>query len=139
MNTATDDRLGQGAWSIGPSAVFLKMTGAWVAGGVVSNVWSVSEESGRANVNQLLFQPFVNYNFPDKPGRYLTYSPIMTANWEANSGQKWTVPLGLGVGQIMKLGKQPVNLQIAAFYNVVRPDDASKWQIRGQFVLMFPK
>ena len=139
MDTATNDRLGQGAWSVGPSAVFLKMPGAWVIGGLVSNVWSVSEEEGRPDVNQLLFQPFINYNFPDTPGRYLSFSPILTANWEADSGQKWTVPLGLAMGQVMKLGKQPVNLQLGAFYNVVRPDFASRWQIRFQFTLMFPK
>ncbi len=139
MDTASDDRLGQGAWSIGPGAVFLKMQKAWVYGALVNNIWSVSENKGRSNVNQMLIQPFINYNFPDKPGRYLSFSPIITANWEAASGDKWTVPLGLGIGQVMKLGKQPVNLQLAAYYNAVRPDDASRWQIRAQFVLLFPK
>jgi len=139
MNTSTDDRLGQGAWSLGPSAVFLKMPGNWVVGGLISNVWSISEDEGRPDVNQMLLQPFINYNFPKHPGRYLTFSPVITSNWEADSGNKWTVPLGLGIGQIMKLGKQHVNMQLAAFYNVVRPDDASTWQIRAQLVLLFPK
>jgi len=139
MDTASDDRLGQGAWSIGPSAVFLKMSGAWVTGALVNNVWSISEDEGRSKVNQMMIQPFINYNFPDKPGRYLSFSPIITANWKAESGQKWTIPLGLGIGQIMKLGKQPVNLQLAAYYNAVRPDNASRWQVRFQFVLMFPQ
>jgi len=139
MDTASDDRLGQGAWSIGPSAVALKMNGPWVTGALINNVWSISEDSGRSDVNQMLIQPFINYNFPNKPGRYLSFSPIITANWEAESGQKWTIPLGLGIGQVMKLGKQPVNLQLASYYNVARPDNASRWQIRAQFVLMFPK
>jgi len=34
------------AWSIGPSAVFLKMKGAWVTGAVISNVWSITEDIG---------------------------------------------------------------------------------------------
>ena len=139
MDTASDDRLGQGAWSIGPSAVALKMNGPWVTGALINNVWSISKDSGRSDVNQMLIQPFINYNFPNKPGRYLSFSPIITANWEAESGQKWTIPLGLGIGQVMKLGKQPVNLQLASYYNVARPDNASRWQIRAQFVLMFPK
>ena len=37
-------------------------------------------------------QPFLNYNFPD--GTYLTSSPIITADWKADSGQKYTVPVG---------------------------------------------
>jgi len=139
MDTASDDNLGQGAWSLGPTAVFLKSKDAWVTGALINNVWSVSTEKGRSDVNQMLLQPFINYNFPSKPGRYLSFSPIITANWKADSGDTWTVPLGLGIGQIVKLGKIPTNLQFAAYYNVVRPEYASRWQIRAQLVLMFPK
>ena len=139
MDTASSDNLGQGAWSLGGSAIVLKSSGPWVTGALINNVWSVSEDSGRDEVNQMLVQPFINYNFPDKPGRYLSFSPVMTANWEADSGQKWTVPLGLGIGQIVTLGKIPTNLQFAAYYNVARPDFAARWQIRAQLVLLFPR
>ncbi|MGB3429139.1 MAG: hypothetical protein WBA53_13300, partial [Burkholderiaceae bacterium] len=43
-----------------------------------------------------LIQPFVNSNFAS--GLYLTSAPVITANWEAESGQQWTVPLGGGFG-----------------------------------------
>lgn len=116
----------------------LKISGPWVFGGLLNNVWSVSEDTGRPDVNQLLFQPFVNYNFADHPGRYLTFAPIITANWEADD-DKWIVPLGLGIGQITKFGKQPVNLQASYYYNVERPGQAAKYQVRLQIQLMFPK
>lgn len=138
MNTATDDRLGQGAWGVGPTAVALKMAGPWVYGGLINNVWSITEDSGRADVNQMLIQPFVNFNFVDKPGRYLVFAPIITANWKADN-DKWTVPLGMGIGQVMKIGNQPINIQASAYYNVERPDNAAKYQIRLQIQLMFPK
>jgi len=138
LNTASDDRLGQGVWGLGPAAVALKISGPWVVGGLLNNVWSVSEDAGRADVNQFLFQPFVNFNFVDHPGRYLTFAPIITANWEADR-DKWLVPLGLGIGQITKIGKRPVNLQASFYYNVERPDQAAKYQIRLQIQLMFPK
>jgi len=138
LDLASDDRLGQGAWGLGPSAVALKIAGPWVYGGLINNVWSVTEDSGRADVNQMLIQPFVNFNFADKPGRYLTFAPIITANWEADS-DKWLIPLGMGIGQVMKIGKQPVNIQASAYYNVERPDNAAKYQIRLQIQLMFPK
>jgi hypothetical protein len=139
LDTATDDRLGQGAWGLGPTAVVLRMSGPWVYGALVNNVWSVSEDDDRGKVNQFLAQPFVNYNFPASPGRYLTFSPIITANWEAESGEEWLVPLGLGIGQITRLGKQPVNLQAAFYYNVERPDGAPDYQVRLQIQFMFPK
>ena len=100
---------------------------------------SISEDSGRDSVNTMLMQPFVNYNFPDKPGRYLTFSPVITANWEAESGNRWTIPLGLGIGQIMKWGKQPVNMQASAYYNVEKPEFGADWQLRLQLQLMYPK
>jgi hypothetical protein len=139
LDTASDDRLGQGATGIGPSAVALNIGKTWVYGALINNVWSVSEDDGRQEVNQMLAQPFVNYNFADHPGRYLTFSPVITANWEANSGNKWTVPLGMGVGQIVRFGKLPVNLQASAYYNIERPDYAAKSQVRLQAQLMFPK
>jgi hypothetical protein len=138
FNTASDDRLGQGVWGIGPTAVALKMSGPWVIGGLINNVWSFTEDSGRADVNKMLIQPFINYNFADKPGRYVTFAPIITANWKADD-DKWVIPLGMGIGQVMKIGKQPVNIQASAYYNVERPDNAAKYQIRLQIQLMFPK
>ena len=72
----------------GPTAVALHLGKTWVYGALINNVWSVSEDEGRSSVNQMLLQPFVNYNFPDSPGRYLTFAPIITADWEADSGQR---------------------------------------------------
>ncbi|MCB1811487.1 MAG: neuromedin U, partial [Candidatus Competibacteraceae bacterium] len=72
-------------------------------------------------------------------GRYLTFAPVITANWEADSDERWTVPLGLGIGQILKLGKQPVNIQASAYYNVEAPDNGADWQLRLQAQFLFPK
>jgi hypothetical protein len=137
FDTASDDRLGAGAFGLGPSAVMLKSFGPWVVGGLVNNIWTVSTD--RDDVNMFLFQPFINYNFPDKPGRYLTFAPIITANWEADSGNTWTVPIGLGIGQVTRFGKQPVNMQVSAYYNVKKPDFGADWQLRLQLQFMFPK
>jgi hypothetical protein len=139
LDTASDDRLGQGVWGLGPTAVALRIDGHWVYGALLNNVWSVARDDNRASVNQMLFQPFANYNLPGHPGRYLQFAPIITANWEADSGNRWTVPLGVGIGQIMRFGTQPVNLQASVYYNVERPDFAPQWNLRLQVQFMFPK
>ena len=139
LDSATDDRLGQGAWGLGPTAVALRVSGPWVVGALVNNVWSVSEDDDRGEVNQFLIQPFVNYNFPSSPGRYLTWAPIITANWEAESGEEWLIPVGLGIGQITRFGQQPVNLQASFYYNDERPDGAPEYQVRLQLQLLIPK
>jgi len=86
-----------------------------------------------------LFSHLLITIIPDKPGRYLTFAPIITANWEADNDNVWTVPLGLGIGQVKRFGKQPVNMQASVYYNVVTPDFGAKWQLRLQLQLMFPK
>ena len=130
------DDFGSGKWTAGPSLVVLAMPGRWVVGGVINNVWSFAGDEDRAEVNFMTFQPFINYNFPEF---YLTYSPIWTANWEAESGNQWTVPLGMGIGKLVKLGgKLPVNLQASYFYNVVSPEFGPQSQIRVGAAVLFP-
>ena len=158
--TATDNVLGQGKWSAGPSIVLLTQPGHWTIGALINNVWSfagagrslpfpsqllpcgactqpVSISTGK-DVNQMLLQYFINYNL--KKGWYLAWQPIITANWEARqSGDVWTVPLGGGIGRIMKFGNQPVNLQVQFFGNATYPRFGSPWSMRLQLAFLFPK
>jgi hypothetical protein len=136
LPTASDDDLGSDKWGVGPSAVFLTMKGPWVIGSLFSNVWSVGG-SGDQNVNLFTWQYFINYNLPN--GAYITSAPINTANWEADSGEKWTVPLGGGVGKIFRVGKQSMNAQASAYYNVEKPKYAADWQLRLQLQFLFPR
>ncbi len=137
MPTASDDRLGTDKWGLGPSAVLLTMPGNWVIGSLFSNVWSTGG-SGREDVSLFTWQYFVNYNMSN--GWYLTTSPVITANWEANSGSNtWTVPVGGGVGKIFRIGSlPPMNAQVQAFYNVARPRGVGRLNLRVQLQLLFP-
>src|SRR5277367_3264667 len=135
--TATADQLGQGKLSMGPGVVLLTTPGHWVIGTLINNVWSVAGPHERPVVNQMLLQWFVNYNM--KKGWYLVTSPIVTADWRASSGNQWTVPMGGGVGRIMKIGFQPVNLLAQLYGNTVHPAGTSSWGMRLQIQFLFPK
>ena len=139
LPTNSNAELGNKNWGAGPSAVVLHLEHGdpWVYGVLVNNVWSLSSNKQGGSYNQGLIQPFVNYNFPD--GFYLTSAPIATVNWKAEGGNKWTVPVGGGVGKIFHVGKLPINMQLSAYYNAIRPDDGASWQIRFQIQLLFPK
>ena len=143
LPTHSNDLLGNNNVGLGPSFVVLHLEhgSPWVYGVLVNNVWSVGPSSnplGNATkYNNGLVQPFLNYNF--EGGAYLSTSPIVTVNWEARGSNQWTVPMGGGGGKLFKIGRLPVNAQIQAFYNVVRPDFANNWQIRAQVQFMFPK
>lgn len=121
LPTGTDDVLSSWKWSAGASVVVLTTQGAWVFGILIQNVWSFAGSNDPPVVNQLLVQYFINYNLPG--GWYLTSSPNIIANWEASSGNKWTVPVGGGFGKVFTIGGLPFNSNLAAFSsNVVRPD-----------------
>jgi len=137
LPTATDDLIGSGKWSIGPSIVALSISGPWVVGVLVNNVWSVAGADDRADVNQMLLHYFINYNMAN--GWYFTSAPIITANWEADPDYRWIVPFGGGVGKIVRLGKLPINMQVQTFYNVERPEGGADYSVRFQIQLMFPK
>ena len=133
LPTATDDQIAEDEWAAGPSAVLLTMQGQWVVGMLASNIWDIDADE---EINFFTLQYFINYNF--SRGWYLTSSPIMTANWKADD--EWTIPVGGGFGRVFHIGKQPVNMQFQAFYNVEKPDDIGPdWSTRFQMQFMFPK
>ena len=134
--TNTDSRLGADEWGLGASIVVLTISGQWVIGSLFSNVWDIGASDGN-DINFFTWQPFVNYNMAG--GWYLTSSPIITANWEAPSGEKWTIPFGGGFGRIFRIGKQPMNASFQYFYNLEKPDIVGDWSIRLQLQFLFPK
>lgn len=135
---ATLEVLGQGQWSAGPAAVVVVTTKHMVFGAVGNTIWSFAGSSDRENVNQMLVQPCINDNL--SKGWYLVSAPIITANWEAASGdEQWTVPIGGGFGRVFAIGDEKVNASVQAFWNVVRPDNAGDWSHRAQFQFLFPR
>ena len=136
LPTASKDALGADKWGLGASVVVLTMPGKWVIGSLLSNVWSVAG-SGSQDVNFFTWQYFINYNLDD--GWYLVTAPINTANWEADTDNRWTIPLGGGVGKIVRFGKLPVNLNAQLYKMIEAPANGPDWQLRVQMQFMFPK
>ncbi len=138
LDTATDDRLGLGKWSVGPTLAIISIPDPWVMGALIRNLWSFAGDNHRRKVNALLVQPFLNYNFSN--GWYLTSTPAMTANWEAEERRnRWTVPIGGGFGKVMFRGeKRPINIRLQGFYYLEKPDRAPDWTLQFQFQILFP-
>lgn len=136
--TATEPTLGSGKWSAGPSVVALTQTDSgWTIGGIINNVWSFAGQSDRADVNFMTFQPFVALSLPKS--WTVSVAPILTSNWEAPSGEQWTIPLGGGVSKVVPFGKLPVNLSFQAYYNVEKPTFGADWSTRVVVAFVFPK
>ena len=137
LPTATRDQFGSGKWSVGPTFVALTQPKWGSAGILLRQLWSVAGDSDRGSVSQALVEPFVNYNL--EGGWYLLTDSVLTANWKADSDNTWTVPIGGGVGRLFKMGEQPINAKLEAYYNVERPTGAPDWTLSFQWTFLFPK
>ena len=135
---AGGEERGTQKWSAGPSLVALLQPNDWTVGILVNNVWSFAGEENRADVNRMLFNLFLVRQLGD--GWVVNYAPIITADWNADSDNRWVVPLGIGGGKLVLLGgKLPLNLQSQVYYNVVRPEFGPEWQWRVQAQILLPK
>jgi hypothetical protein len=135
LPTATNSQLGSDKWGIGPSLLVVKTHEEWVVGSQVSNVWSFAG-GGDKDVNFFKWQYFIDYNLGD--AWYLTTSPIITADWEEKSDDRWTVPVGGGFGKMFEIFGQYVNAEVGAYNNVISPRGGADWQFRVNFQFMFP-
>ncbi|CAD7841063.1 MAG: possible Neuromedin U [Olavius algarvensis Delta 4 endosymbiont] len=137
MDTATDEQLGSGKWSAGPTAVILVQPKPWTVGLLGRQLWDVAGDDTRRSVSQLLLEPFINYNLAD--GWYLLTDMIITANWQADSGNRWTMPLGGGLGKMFAIGNQKMNTKVEAYYNVEKPHGAPDWSLNWTLQFLFPR
>lgn len=86
---------GSQKWSAGPSFLALVQPADWTFGAIINNAWSFAGNEDSDNVNHMLLNIFIVKQLGE--GWYVNSAPIITADWTAALGQKWIVPLGLGV------------------------------------------
>ncbi len=135
--THTDDRFGTNKWSTGPAVVLFSSLDNWVLGLIAENIWSFAGDSDALDVNVFSAQVAINYKLEN--GWYLTSAPLISANWEESSDNRWTVPLGGGIGRIIKLEKMAVAIDAGAYYNVEKPRFADDWYTQILVNFLFPK
>ena len=116
LPTATDKTLGINKWGGGPVVVALTTQGPLLAGFLAQNIWAGSQSSlPGQHVNALTIMPFVFYNMPG--GWFVTYRPLITADWTVDSNHRWTVPVGGGFGRVFPVGDMVMDVHVQAFYN----------------------
>ncbi|MFC1689407.1 neuromedin U [Pseudomonadota bacterium] len=125
---ATDETLGSGKWQAGPAIRLGYQALNWRFGLLATNRWSFAGDSDRADVNQLLLRTVIRRKLRNR--WFFISDPIITANWNADSGQKWLVPLGGGFGRALSTDPVPVNVSLQFYWNAVRPDGAPDWLVR---------
>ena len=129
LPTASDDELGSGKWSVGPSFDYEYENGRLFAGAIAMQLWSVAGDSDRKDVSTLIIKPFVYYSLNEVWD--LMYVPYgISVYWDKNSGDKVYLPLGGGAQRRFRVGSAEMNLGAALYYNAVRPDNGTEWDLR---------
>jgi len=130
--TASEDELGGGVYSVGPSGVLAFIGKKFIVGGLYQQWLSYAEGGNGSGENQNFswLNVFYFLNFED--GWQVGGTPVITADWEAdNSDDRWTVPIGLGVYKTHFFGKMPAKLGVEMQWMPVTPDTfGQEWNIR---------
>ena len=105
----------------------------WTVGMLANQIWSVGGDNNDPNISATFLQPFVTYT--TKTHTTFGLNAESTYDWENN---QWTVPLNLSVSQILKIGKQPVSVQVGGRYYAEGPDGGADWGLRVNFTLLYP-
>ena len=136
--TASNSRLGQNKWQLGPAGVFGYLGGKWLAG-VFPQQWFSVGGPGSQTVSQMNIQYFFTY-LPGH-GWGIGTNPNMLVNWYANkSGNMVTFPIGLNVSKVIKVGPLPVKLAVQGQYMPVHPDVfGQKWNLQFAITPVIPK
>jgi hypothetical protein len=134
--TATNNLVRTGQWGLGPTAVALVMPGPWVIGSLVNNVWRIGGAAHGHVLNTFTVQPFINYNLPHAWA--ISTAPLITSDWSAADGQRWTVPIGIGVSKVTHLVEQPLNLLLQYYHTVKHPSAAGSEQLRLEVAALWP-
>jgi hypothetical protein len=136
--TASNSRLGQNKWQLGPAGVFGYLGDKWIAGVFPQQWWSVGGP-GSQTVSQMNIQYFFVY-LPGA-GWGVGTSPNMLVNWYANkSGDEVTFPVGLNVSKVVRIGILPVKFQVQGQYMPVHPDVfGQKWNLQFAITPVIPK
>jgi Putative MetA-pathway of phenol degradation len=133
--TATDPRIGQDKWQVGPAAAFGYTGKNFITYAFPQQWFSVGDGGTRAR-HMLMYYAFV-YAF--KNGWSVGTNPAMTVDWEASSGNKVAFPVGLQVGKLRKLGPMPVKFDVQVQYFAVRPQIyGPKWNLQLQVTPILP-
>ncbi len=135
--TATEDVTGSGRFSAGPSGLAVYLGKKWKVGGLVQHYWDYAGDGNRDSVNLTNLQYFIYYSLDETTS--IGAAPNIIANWEQDSDNAFTVPIGIGISKTFQFGKVPVRFGLEYHYSVIQPDSiGTDWNVRFYMIPAAP-
>ena len=118
MPTATGDKVSTGQWTLGPN-MLIGIAKKWgVIGALVGHKWGIAGPGTAAN--QTVASVFITFPFADGTWQ-ITSLPIISANHNIE-GEKWSIPVNLGVAKTLVLGDQIFRVNVGYSHFLVTPE-----------------
>ncbi|MBV7530798.1 hypothetical protein [Chitinophaga sp. sic0106] len=112
--TANNYYTGTGKWQLGGALIiFSTASPVLQLGSLITYQASIAGQEDRSNVSSLQMQPFVMLQLGK--GTYLRSTALWNFNLETDA---YNIPLGVGVGQVVKAGKTVFNLFLEPQFTV---------------------
>ena len=136
--TAEHDILGSDKWSAGPSALAVYMGPDWKVGGLATHYWDFAGDDDADDVNMTNLQYFVFWSLSETES--IGASPNIIIDWEQDTDNRYSVPIGIGYTKTIKMGKMPVRFGIELHKYIVQPDDipGPDWGLRLYIIPAVP-
>ena len=148
--TATDSDLRTSEVTFGPELMIAQLFDWGAVGVMINHAWGLGSDSDIANPDQLFIlenvprhasvtagQYFYTINLPD--AWQITGQPTWSYNHNADEGNRFTFPIGIGVNKVTNFGKIPVKLTLQYWYYVASPDAfGPQHQVRFQIAPVIP-
>lgn len=128
LPTAADDGLGTGRWAAGPALIVAKAGKPVTWGALAQHLWSFAGDRDRDDVNVTTFQPFVTRVFGN--GWSASANSEISYNWEARSGERWTVPVAVSGAKVIDVGGRFINVGLAYVEYLDGPDLGAEREVR---------
>jgi hypothetical protein len=120
--TTSDTSNGRQQLILGPEVNIGKMADWGTYGALFSHIIDVGTKRGKdtPDTTQTTIEAYFSYELSN--GWQVTSNPIITYDWEGDSGNKLNLPLGLGISKTSRIGKMPLRVSAEIQKYVARTD-----------------
>ena len=133
--SATNRFLGGRQWAAGPTGVAVVTRGPWLGLLLANQLWSLGgTPEGRQQINLTFVQAALAYTTQTRTTFFV--STESTYDYTTRRG---TVPLQLGINQLLRIGGVPFQLGGLVRYYVDTPAGGPTWGFQLRLTLVFPK
>jgi hypothetical protein len=98
------------------------------------HLWSFGGNAERSDINATYLQPFLTYTH-----KYHTAFSINSESTYDWKDEQWTVPINALVTHLLRIGGEPLTLQVGYRYYAEVPEYWPEWGLRFAVSFLIPK